>query len=77
MEEGLMGVYVYLRCIDGESVLEAGFVVVAAALVAGLGVLVGGRLAGESRRYWRHPNPPPSPGVVPAHRHQQLSASPR
>jgi hypothetical protein len=62
---------------DPESVLEAGFVLVAAGFVAGLGLLVGGRLAGRAQRRRRHAEPPPPPGTIPGERHQQLATSPR
>ena len=66
-----------LRSLDRESVLEAGFVLLAAGFVAGLGLLVGGRLAGGMQRHQRHAEAAPSPGSIPAERHQQLSTSPR
>ena len=68
---------VNVHSIDSEIVLESGFVVLSAAPLVVLGILVGGRLAGDARRSWRHADPPPLAGAVPGHRHQQLSASPR
>ena len=60
-----------------ESLLEAGFVLLAVGFMAGLGLLVGGRLAGGAQRYRRHAEAAPSPGTIPAERHQQLATSPR
>jgi len=62
---------------DREGVLEAGFVLLAAGFVAGLGLLVGGRLAGQVQRRQRHTEAPPAAGSVPDERHQHLSTSPR
>ena len=60
-----------------ESLLEAGFIVLAVGFLAGLGLLVSGRLAGGAQRHRRHAEAAPSPGSIPAERHQQLSTSPR
>lgn len=62
---------------DPETMLEAGFALLVLAFVAGLGLLVGGRLAGDVQRRGRHAEAAPQPGSIPAERHQQLSASPR
>jgi hypothetical protein len=66
-----------LHDVDREEVLEAGFVLLAAGFVAGLGLLVGGRLAGQVQRRQRHTEAPPAAGSIPDERHQQLSTSPR
>lgn len=66
-----------LEALEREHVLEAGFLLLAAGFVAGLGLLVGGRLVGGARHHDRHAEAPPSPGSIPAERHQQLSSSPR
>jgi hypothetical protein len=66
-----------LTSLDRESLLEAGFIVLAVGFLAGLGLLVGGRLAGGAQRHRRHAEAAPSPGNIPAERHQQLSTSPR
>jgi hypothetical protein len=66
-----------LMSLDRESVLEAGFVLLAAGFVAGLGLLVGGRLAGGMQHHQRHAEGAPPPGSIPAERHQQLSTSAR
>jgi len=66
-----------LQDVDRETVLEAGFVVLAAGFVAGLGLLVGGQLAGQAQRRRRHTEAPPAAGSVPAERHQQLGTSAR
>ena len=66
-----------LRSLDRESVLEAGFVLLAAGFMAGFGLLVAGRLAGGAQRHRRHAEAAPSPGSIPGERHQQLSTSAR
>jgi hypothetical protein len=66
-----------LMSLDRESVLEAGFVLLAAGFVAGFGLLVGGRLAGGVQHHQRHAEGAPPPGSIPAERHQQLSTSAR
>jgi hypothetical protein len=63
--------------LDQETLLEVGFVVVAAGFVAGLGLLVAGRLAGNTERARRHAEAAPTPGSIPPERHQQLASSPR
>jgi hypothetical protein len=62
---------------EPEHMLEAGFVLLAVGFLAGLGVLIGGRLAGDSERHRRRAEAAPRPGGIPAGRHQQLSTSPR
>jgi hypothetical protein len=62
---------------DRESLLELGFILLAAGFLAGFGLLVGGRLAGGAQRHRRHTEAAPSPGSIPAERHQQLSTSAR
>jgi len=62
---------------EPETVLEAGLALLALGFLAGLGLLVGGRLAGDAERRRRHTEPPPRNGDIPAGRHQQLSTSPR
>ena len=68
---------VHLRRLEQEEVLEAGFVALAASVLAGLGVLVFGRLAGDARRARRHAEHAPSAGSVPRERHQHYASSPR
>ena len=67
----------HLSSLDRESVLEAGFIALAAGFVIGLGLLAGGRLAGGAQRRHRHAEAAPSPGTIPGERHQQLSPSAR
>jgi hypothetical protein len=62
---------------DHELMLEMGLVGVALGILGGLGVLVFGRLAGDTRRGARHAASPPSAGSVPPERHQHFSSSPR
>jgi hypothetical protein len=62
---------------EPETVLEAGFALLALGCLAGLGLLVGGRLAGDAERRRRDAEAAPQPGSIPAERHQQLSTSPR
>jgi len=62
---------------QAENMLEGGFVLVAAGLLAGLGVLVAGRVLGDIQRRGRHTEAPPDRGSIPPHRHQHLSPSPR
>ena len=66
-----------LTSLDRESVLEVGFGLLAVGFLAGLGLLVGGWLAGGAQRQRRHAEAAPSPGSIPSERHQQLSMSPR
>jgi hypothetical protein len=63
--------------LEPESVLEAGFAVLALGCLAGLGLLVGGRLLGEAQRRKWHAEAAPAPASIPAERHQQLSTSAR
>jgi hypothetical protein len=63
----------HLNSLDRETMLEAGLILLAAGLVTGVGLLVGGRLAGGAQRRRRHMEAPPPRGSVPAERHQQLS----
>jgi hypothetical protein len=67
----------HLRSLDREHALEGGFVVLALSFVAGLGLLLVGRLTGGVRRGQRHAEGAPPPGSVPAERHQQYASSPR
>ena len=67
----------HLSSPDRESMLEVGFALLAAGFLAGFGMLVAGRLAGGAQRHRRHAEAAPSPGSIPAERHQQLSTSPR
>jgi hypothetical protein len=62
---------------EPETVLEVGFALLAVGFLAGLGLLVGGRLAGEAKHRTRHAEAAPEPGRIPSERHQQLSTSPR
>ena len=62
---------------EPETVLEAGFALVALGFLGGLAVLLGGRLFGEAQGRKRHSEAPPQPGSIPAERHQQLSTSAR
>jgi hypothetical protein len=66
-----------LPTFERETALEAGFVLVTIGFVAGLGLLVGGRVLGGAQRHRRHAEQPPSPGSIPAERHQQSSPSAR
>ena len=63
--------------LDRENVLEAGFILFGAGVMAGLGLLIAGRLVGRSQRQHRHGEPAPRPGLIPSERHQQLATSPR
>ena len=63
--------------LEPETVLEVGFAALALGFLAGLGVLIGGRLGGETQRRRRDREPTPRAGSIPAERHQQLSASAR
>lgn len=63
--------------LEPEAVLEAGFAVLAIGFLAGLGVLIGGRLFGDTQRRGRHSEAAPAPGSIPAERHQQLATSAR
>lgn len=62
---------------DRELVLETGLGGVVLGIVAGLVLLVLGRISGDAQRGGRHAEGPPSVGSVPAERHQNLSSSPR
>lgn len=62
---------------EPETLLEAGFALLALGFVAGMGLLVGGRLAGDAERRRRHDEAAPESGSIPAARHQQLATSPR
>ena len=66
-----------LGSLDRASVLEAGLVALALGIGAGLGVLVVGGLAGGARRGQRRAEGAPTPGRVPAERHQHYASSPR
>ncbi len=67
----------HLGELDRENVLEVGFVALAVSFIAGLSLLVFGRLAGGGQRGQRHAEEAPSPGSVPRERHQQYASSPR
>lgn len=55
---------------DRETVIEIGFAVFGALLLAALGVLLGGRSAGGASRGRGKQAAPPEGGRVPAQRHQ-------
>jgi hypothetical protein len=61
--------------LDQELLLEAGVALLAAGLVGGAAMLAIGRAAGGAQRGRRHREGPPSPGSVPAERHQQTGAA--
>jgi hypothetical protein len=61
---------------DTEALLEMGLAASAALLLGGLGVLLGGRLAGQARRGRRHGAAPPARGSVAAQRHRNVTANP-
>ncbi|MBV9356243.1 MAG: hypothetical protein JO023_12040 [Chloroflexi bacterium] len=63
--------------LDRANVLEAGFLVLALGIGAGISVLVVGGLVGKARRSQRHEEDAPVPGSVPAERHQHYASSPR
>jgi hypothetical protein len=62
---------------DREAVLEAGFLLMSVGFLAGFGLLVGGRLLGDTARRRRSGEAVPSAGSIPAERHQLLSPSAR
>ena len=55
---------------DRETVIEVGFAVFVALLLAAIGVVLGGRSAGGMRRGREKQAAPPVPGKVPPQRHQ-------
>ncbi len=55
---------------DRETIIEIGFAVFAALLLAALGVLLGGRSAGGASHSRGNDAPPPTPGAIPPERHQ-------
>jgi hypothetical protein len=62
------------RMPDQETLLEIGVAVVGSLLLGGLAILLFGRAAGGMRRSQRHAQAPPSPGEVPAERHQHTAS---
>lgn len=57
-----------------ETPLEIGLAVFGVMLLAGLAVVLFGRTAGGITREQRHAEAPPSPGSIPASRHQNIGA---
>lgn len=62
------------RLPDRETLLEVGLAAAAGLLLAGLGVLLAGRLKGAAKRRQRRSEGPPAPGSVPDERHQHTAA---
>ncbi len=62
---------------DRENLLEIGVVLLGAGILAGVGLLVTGRVLGSTRHGRCLSEPPPAPGAIPSERHQQLATSPR
>lgn len=60
--------------LDQELLLEAGAALLGAGLLGGAALLALGRASGHARRGQRHREQPPSPGSIPAERHQQTGA---
>jgi hypothetical protein len=60
---------------DQELFLEIGVALLGAGLLGGAAMLAIGRVAGGVRRGGRHREEPPSPGSIPAERHQQTGAA--
>lgn len=55
---------------DKETWIEVGLALFAAMVLGGLGILAGGRAAGDVQRGRRRRAGPPAPGAVPAERQQ-------
>lgn len=55
---------------DRETVVEVGFALLTACLLAALAILLGGRASGAQQRSRQHSTLPPSAGSVPAERQQ-------
>jgi hypothetical protein len=67
----------HLRSPDPEHVLEAGFLLLAAGFLTGLGILVRGRLAGGAQRHRRYLEAAPAAGSLPAELQQLFSPAAR
>lgn len=61
--------------LDQELLLEIGVALLGAGLLGGAAMLAIGRASGDARRGRRHREGPPSPGSIPAERHQQTGAA--
>ena len=66
-----------IRLASRENVLEAGFGLLTVGFLLGFAALAAGRFQGRAARDRRHMESPPTPGSIPAERHQQLTTPAR